>query len=363
MAKIIAALRSAVVPRAGALAHLAVHELAAPVIQGVIEKAGVEMDQVDELIVSNALGAGGNPARLCALAAGLPVGVAGLSIDRQCVGGLDAIIRASDMVDAGRARVVVAGGAESYSRRPLRMHSNYGADIGVAYDRPAFAPEPAFDPDPHIAMATLAARHAISRDVQEAYAQHSHQKALNAHDHLAHEIVEIAGINRDPYARKLSTHVMAKAPVLAGTVTAATVAVAADGAAFVLVVADDFETSVSHSLSIGPAQTIGAAPEDPALAPIPAIKCVLSKYRKTIDWVEMMEAYAVQSMACIDGAGLDLQTVNQCGGALARGHPIGASGAILAVRLFHDLLPAQSGLAAIAAVGGLGSAVIFERQV
>ena len=115
------------------------------------------------------------------------------------------------------------------------MHSNHGADIGVAYDRPAFAPEPAFDPDPHIAMASLAARHAISRDAQEAYAQQSHQNALDAHDHLAHEIVEIAGVNRDPYARKLSTQVMAKAPVLAGSVTAATASVAADAAAFVVV--------------------------------------------------------------------------------------------------------------------------------
>jgi len=176
MAKIIGALRSAVVPRAGAFSHLSVHELAAPVIQSVIDQAGVETDQVDELVVSNALGAGGNPARLCALAAGLPVDVAGLSIDRQCVGGLDAIIRAADMVDAGRARLVVAGGVESYSRRPLRMHSNHGADIGVAYDRPAFAPEPAFDPDPHEAMALLAAKHSISREKQEAYAQKSHQR-------------------------------------------------------------------------------------------------------------------------------------------------------------------------------------------
>ena len=274
------------------------HELAAPVIQSVIGKAGVEIDQVDELIVSNALGAGGNHVRLCALAASLPVGVAGLPIDRQCVGGLDAIIRAADMVDAGRARVVVAGGAESYSRRPLRMHSNHGADIGVAYDRPAFAPESAFDPDPHIAMASLAARHAISRNAQEAYAQQSHQNALDAQDHLIHEIVEIAGIKRDPYARKLSEQVLAKAPLLAGTVTAATAAVAADGAAFVVVVADDFETNVLHALTFGPAKTIGAAPEDPALAPIPAIKGVLSKHGKNIDRVEMMEAYAVQSMAC-----------------------------------------------------------------
>ena len=362
MAKIIAALRSAVVPRAGAFSHLSLHDLAVPIIQNVIRKAGVHIDQVDELIVSNALGAGGNPARLCALAAGLPVGVAGLTIDRQCVGGLDAIMRAADMVDAGRARVVVSGGVESYSRRPLRMHSNHGADIGVAYDRPAFAPEPAFDPDPHVAMAMLAARYSISRDDQEAYARASHQSALDAQNHLAHEIVEIAGINRDPYARKLGAYVMAKAPVLAGTVTAATAAVAADGAAFVVVVADDFETNVLHSLSIGPGQTIGAAPEEPALAPIPAIKGVLSKHGKNVDRIEMMEAYAVQSMVCIDGAGLDMTTVNICGGALARGHPIGASGAILVVRLFHDLQPAQSGLATIAAVGGLGSAVIFERK-
>ena len=159
MAKIIAALRSAVVPRAGAFSHLSVHELAAPVIQGVIGNAGVGIDQVDELIVSNALGAGGNSARLCALAAGLPVGVGGLSIDRQCVGGLDAIIRAADMVDAGRARIV-AGGVELFTS-PQAWHAPWCGHY-VAYDRPAFAPETAFDPDPHIAMASLAARHAIS---------------------------------------------------------------------------------------------------------------------------------------------------------------------------------------------------------
>lgn len=363
MAKIIAALRSAVVPRAGAFSKLSLHDLAAPVIQSVVRSAGIQAAQVDELIVSNALGAGGNPARVCALAAGLPVGVAGLSLDRQCVGGLDAIVRAADMVDAGRARVVVAGGVESYSRRPLRLHSDHGADIGVAYDRPAFAPDPAFDPDPHAAMAKLALTHAISRSAQEEYTRTSHQNALDAHVRLADEIVEIAGVCRDPYARKLNAHVMAKAPILAGTVTAATAAVAADGAAFVVVVADDFETNVARTLSIGPALTVGANPAEPALAPIPAIKGVLAKHAKRIDQVEMMEAYAVQSMACIDGAALDINTVNVCGGALARGHPIGASGAILAVRLFHDLRPAQSGLAAIAAVGGLGSAAIFERYV
>ena len=158
MAKIIAALRSAVVHRAGAFSHLSLHELAAPVVQNVVRAAGICADQVDELIVSNALGAGGNPARVCALAAGLPVGVAGLSIDRQCVGGLDAIIRAADMVDMGSARVVVAGGGECYSRRTIRLRSDNGADVGLDYDRAAFAPAPAFDHDAHFSFTSRAER-------------------------------------------------------------------------------------------------------------------------------------------------------------------------------------------------------------
>ena len=104
-----------------------------------------------------------------------------------------------------------------------------------------------------------------------------------------------------------------------------------------------------------------AAPEDPALAPIPALKGVLSKPGKNIDRVEMMEAYAVQAIACVRGAGIDPQIVNTGGGALARGHPVGASGAINAVRLFHTLhRTGGTGLAAIAAAGGLGTALLLS---
>ncbi len=363
MAKIIAARRSAIVPRAGVFSKLTLHDLAAPVIESVIQSAKLETDQIDELIVSNALGAGGNPARVCALAAGLPTQVAGLSIDRQCVGGLDAIIRAADMVDSGRARIVVAGGVESYSRRPIRLRSDHAAAVGIAYDRPAFAPDAQLDPDPHNAMAALANVHGISRAAQEAFAKRSHQNALAAADHLASEIVEIEGVRRDSFARNLSDLVMSKAPVLAGSITAATTSVAADGAAFVVVVADDVCVGSARSLVVGPAQTIGARPDAPGLAPVPAMRNVLARHGRPVHLVEMMEAYAVQAMMCAHKAELDHAIMNTRGGALARGHPIGASGAILAVRLFHDLQPAQSGLAAIAAVGGLGCAVIFERTV
>ncbi|MDZ4135637.1 MAG: thiolase family protein, partial [Paracoccaceae bacterium] len=109
---VIAARRTAVMPRGGAFAALSLQGLAAPVVQAVLADAGLAPEQVDELILANALGAGGNPARLVALAAGLPETVAGLSIDRQCAGGLDALRLAQAMIAAGQAEVVLAGGVE-----------------------------------------------------------------------------------------------------------------------------------------------------------------------------------------------------------------------------------------------------------
>ena len=109
-----AARRSIVAPRGGALAHLEPHQLAAPVLQAVLRDAGLASHQIDEVICGNALGAGGNPARLLVLAAGLPEKVAGLTIDRQCCSGLDALLLGQALISAGQADVVIAGGVESY---------------------------------------------------------------------------------------------------------------------------------------------------------------------------------------------------------------------------------------------------------
>ncbi|WP_346429626.1 hypothetical protein [Paracoccus sp. DMF-8] len=133
---IAAARRSAVMPRGGAFARLEVHDLAAPVIRALLRDADLAPDRVDELILSNALGGGGNPARVAALAAGLPLRVAGLSIDRQCCGGLDAIVQGDALIRAGLADIVIAGGAESYSRRPLRLRTDPDGGEARAYDRP-----------------------------------------------------------------------------------------------------------------------------------------------------------------------------------------------------------------------------------
>lgn len=347
---VIAARRSAVAPRGGAFRDLPVEALATPVIAALLSDAGLMPDQVDEVILSNAIGTGGNPARRVALAAGLPDRVAGLTVDRQCAGGLDALLLAGALVASGMARVVIAGGAESYSQRPERRMPG----AARPYEQAPFTPWPDRDPDMAVAAAALADRLGIGRAAQDAWAIASHAKARAAD--LSAEIVPVAGLALDAFARALTPALTARATVICGPVTAANAAVAADGAAFVLVVAPDIAARAPRALAFH-GQTLGAIPWEPGTAPIAAMRALAGPAPP--DLAEVMEAYAVQAIACVDGAGLDPATVNRKGGALARGHPVGASGAILAVRLFHDLARGR-GLAAIAAAGGIGTAVMFE---
>jgi len=353
VARLIAARRTAVVPRGGAFARLSLEVLAAPVLQACLTDAGIAPDEVDEVILSNALGLGGNPARRVALAAGLPETVAGLTTDRQCAGGLDAILLAKALVDSGAADIVLAGGVESYSRRPLRLRTDPDGGPPVPYEQAPFTPWPDRDPDMAEAAEALARRLTISRERQEAWATVSHAKALAAD--LTPEIVPLNGVGRDAFPRVLSPRLLAKAPVLTGSITAATAAVAADAAAACLVVSD--RIAQGRGLALLGAATLGGAPEEPGLAPLAAIRRIWRG--EALAQAEIMEAYAVQALAVIDGAGLDPQIVNPSGGGLARGHPIGASGAILAVRLFHGLRQGR-GLAAIAAAGGIGTALLVE---
>jgi acetyl-CoA C-acetyltransferase len=357
-AVIIAARRTAVVPRGGAFARLSIEDLAAPVITALLADAGHGGERVDEVIVSNALGAGGNPARRVALAAGLPERVAGLSLDRQCAGGLDAVLLARALVDSGAARVVIAGGVESYSRRPLRFATDPDGGAAVAYDQPPFTPWPDRDPQMSHAAEALALRLQISRAEQDAWAVDSHRKAKGM---ALAEIVPLAGQARDAFARDLTLALAARAKPIVGSITVANAAVAADAAAFVLVVAADL--AQGQGLRIAGGATLGADPVEPGLAPVSAIRQVLEQAGIApfdLARAEVMEAYAVQAIACARGAGLDPARINPEGGALARGHPIGASGAILAVRLFHGLQQGY-GLAAIAAAGGIGTALLLRR--
>lgn len=339
MAVIVKAKRSAIVPRGAAFAALEIEEIAAPVIAALL--AGFDA-RVDEVICANALGGGGNVARIIALAAGLPH-AAGLTIDRQCTGGMDAILLARALVDSGAARAVVAGGAESYSRAPQRIWD------GVARAQARFAPRGWDDPDMAQAADMIAREAGISRAAQDAYTVESHAKYRVA----AGEIVEISGVARDPFAGRVTPALAARATPIAGTITAANTAIAADGAAFVLVVCDDLALGLGGLRIVRGANVAGDTAR-PGLAARAAMNAVDGA---AADVAEVMEAYAGQAMICSAG----LAAVNIGGGALARGHAIGASGAVLAVRLFFELQAGQTGAAAIAGAGGIGAAMVVQK--
>jgi len=362
---IIAAKRSPVAPRGGALSHLNLHELGSPIVDALLADAGIAHEQVDELIVGNALGAGGNPARVVALASGLKETVAGLSIDRQCCSGMDAIMMANDMISSGRASIVIAGGIESYSQRPHRFIQPAGSTQLQAYDQPPFTPWPDRDPDMTKAADALAQELGISFETQNAWAIHSHEKALNRQRNASNEIVSVAELTTDSYTRSLKMKTCNRATRLSGTVSVANTAVAADGAAFCLVVNEDIATRFLKSkLRIVSGTTLGANPMLPGLAPVAAMQYVITQAiidSSQLQCVEMMEAYAAQAIACVQQLDIDSTVCNRGGGALARGHPIGASGAILMTRLFHEMIDEQGfALAAIAAAGGLGSALLVH---
>jgi len=204
----------------------------------------------------------------------------------------------------------------------------------------------------------------ISRAAQDAWAIRSHARALAVAPCAG--IVPLAGVTQDTFARNLSAALAVRAAQVTGDITAANTAVAADGAAVCVVGSERVaaRVAVGCGLRIAGTATLGADPAQPGIAPIGAIAKALQAAGVTpgaLSVAEIMEAYAVQALACIDGARIDPEIVNLGGGALARGHPIGASGAVLAVRLFHEMQTrGGTGLAAIAAAGGLGSALVLR---
>jgi acetyl-CoA C-acetyltransferase len=357
---IIAARRSPIAPRNGAFADLSFADLAKPVVQQVLADAGLLPANVGEFIVSNALGAGGNPARVVGLQAGLPDRVAGLSIDRQCAGGMDALVIADAMIRSGLHDVVIAGGVESYSRRPLRYQTFADGRVPEAYDQAPFTPWPDRDPDMAAAADALAQVWGISKADQDAWAMQSHARAQGTKHP---EMIPLAGVTRDPFTRSLTQRHCDKAPTVTGGITAANMAVAADGAAFVVMVSERLAVT-RDAVAFVAGRTVGGDPEMPGAAPIAAIDAVLSTAcLSPTDLVraEIMEAFAVQAIACQQGAKLSRDIVNMGGGALAWGHPVGASGAVLAARLYHQLRQTNgAGIAAIAAAGGIGSAIVLQ---
>jgi acetyl-CoA C-acetyltransferase len=365
--------RSPVAPIGGAFRLLCPHELGAPVVRALLGRTGVPAEAVDAAVIGNALGAGGNPARLISLAAGLPDRTAALSVDSQCCAGLDAIIVAMGLLRSGAAELVLAGGVEAWSRAPLRSHRPVAsADPPIPYERPAFTPDAERDPDPLVAASQLAESRGLDRAAQDAVAVESHARAIAERRRMRAEIVPVAGLDHDPYARAMSAALLARVPGITGVPAISRIAVApkADGAAFVLLAIADAarRVKVDARFAILAGASVGSASDNPLLAAIPACHTALQRGGVRIAdlWgVEFHEAFAVQVLCLIEDLQVAPGRVNRAGGGLGRGHPIGASGAISLVRLLsdlHDLAGKEDrGLATVSAVGGLGSAVLVER--
>lgn len=390
---IIAALRTPVCRANGALKHLRSHELLAPVLAALLAEAGVDAGEVADVIIGNAVGAGGNVARLAALEAGLPVTVPGLTVDRQCGSGLDAIVLATRLVAAGGG-TYLAGGVESISTAPLRAHRNDDGEPAF-FRRAQFAPHSHGDPDMGVAAENVAREFGISRERQDEFALRSHRRAVAAQagGTFARETVALpaapvtatahgmapapATVAADDGPRpKISAALMARFPaafVESGTVTAGNSCFDADGAAAVVVttLARARELGAADGLAVLGTETAGVEPQLLGIGAASAASRLLagqSVDAADVDLVEFNEAFASQTLACLDHLGIDPLRANADGGALALGHAYGASGAVLVARLLAQARQAPAApdqgklaLAMISIAGGMGTAALFRH--
>lgn len=381
---IIAALRTPVCRANGQLKSLRAEELLAPVLRALLTATGVADSDVSDVVIGNAVGGGGNLARYAALLAGLPVEVPGLTVDRQCGSGLDAIVLASRLVAAGGNGIYMAGGVESISTAPLRARRNPDPDGEPDfYTRATFVPPEFGDPDMGVAAENVAREFGISRERQDDFAVRSHQRAVAARAAgvFAPEIVPLeaggAAVQEDDGPRaSLNARLMARFPaafVPGGTVTAGNSCFDADAASAVVI------TSLQRARQLGAADGLlvlgsDTAGVDPKLLGIGAavvakrLLAGLDLEPEELDLVEFNEAFASQTLACLDALGMDPERANLDGGALALGHGYGASGAVLVTRLLAQarrITEGQQGreslaLAMISIAGGMGTAAMFR---
>jgi acetyl-CoA C-acetyltransferase len=376
---VIAARRTPIGTAGRALAGVDVVGLLAPVLRALVGDLGPAAPAVDDVVIGNCRGPGGNPARVAALAAGLGTEVPGVTVDRQCGSGQEAVHQAATAVLAGVVDVVLAGGVESASTAPWRLaRPTTSTGLPMPYDRAPFAPAEIGDPEMGPAAEAVAAMCGVTRARQDAYAVRSHTLALAAARGGAFddELVPVAGVASDERPRRLQESALSRmrpAFVPGGTVTAGNCCGVSDGAAAVAVVpAHLLATLGVPGLALRGWVSVGLDPNTPGLGPVPAVEKLLKGLGiglADVGVVEMTEAFAAQVLACTDALGLDplgSDAARFCpqGGAIAMGHPWGASGAILIVRLFAQMVRVDGprlGIATCAIGGGQGLALLAER--
>ncbi len=392
---IIDAVRTPIGRYGGALAAVRPDDLAALVIRAIVDRSGLDPALVEDVVVGCANQAGEdnrNVARMALLLAGLPVEVAGLTVNRLCGSGLQAVNSAAHAIGAGDGEVFIAGGVESMTRSPyvmLKPEAAYQRGVPTMEDTTLgwrFVNPRMQELYPPISLGETAERvaeqYAVSRERQDAFALESQRRAAAAIEtgRFAGQLVpvEVPGrkgavtvVDRDEHPRETSAEALAAlrpAFVKGGTVTAGNSSGINDGASALLVV----EAERARALGLRPMARVvstavaGVHPDVMGMGPVPAVRKALSRAGLSVadlDLVEINEAFASQSVACADELGLDLARVNPNGGAIALGHPLGASGARLMTMLVHELARTggRYGLATMCIGVGQGIATVVER--
>ena len=379
----------------GALAPVRPDDLAALVVRALVDRTGIDPAAIEDVILGCANQAGEdnrNVGRMAALLAGLPIEVAGLTVNRLCGSGLQAIVSASHAIAVGEGDVFIAGGVESMTRSPFVLlkaekafdretQSLVDTTLGWRFVNPRMNPEWTISLGDTAEL--VAERWSVDRERQDAFALESHRRAVAAIDSglfdaqlvpvtIPQRKGEPLVVARDEHPRAdTSLEALARLrPVFkaGGTITAGNASGINDGASAVLLV----EAERARALDLRPmarivaSAVVGVEPSIMGIGPIPAVRKVLGRAGLDVadlDVIEINEAFASQSLACCDELGLDPARVNPNGGGISLGHPLGASGARLVTMLVHELRRSggRFGLATMCIGVGQGIATVVER--
>ncbi len=387
---ILSAVRTGIGKFMGALAPFAATQLGAVVVREAAARAGVEPDQVEEVILGNVVqaGLGQNPARQAALGAGLPPKVAAMTINKVCGSGLKSVALAGQAIQVGELEIAVAGGMESMTNAPFLLQKGRdGLRLGNGKLTDSMVHDGLWDAyeDYHMGCTgeVVAEKYHVTREEQDEYALGSHRKAVAAMEACRFEsqivAVEIPQRKREPLRFQrdegprpdTSLEALQKLkPVFRenGTVTAGNASTMNDGAAALVVASEKTAQRLGKEpmARIAGQAVSGIEPALVMMAPVEAVEKLLQKLgwdRDAVDLYELNEAFAVQSVALIRELKLDPAKVNVNGGAVALGHPLGASGARILVTLLHEMIArkANKGIAALCLGGGNAVAMAVER--
>ncbi|HEV7376230.1 MAG TPA: acetyl-CoA C-acetyltransferase [Pyrinomonadaceae bacterium] len=374
----------------GTLAAWSAADMGVAVASASLKRARLQPEQIQESIWGSARQAGGGPnvARQITYRAGVPEAVPAYTVNQACGSGLKAIILGAQEIMLGRARSVLAGGAESMSRVPYYAEgARWGMRMGNmelvdGMYRDGFA-----DPLSGLLMGetaeNLARRYEISRDEQDEYALRSQQRAETAINagRFDEEIVslEIKGRKGEPSTFTRDEHFRVGTTIEAlrklqpvfskdGTVTAGNSSGITDGASAVVLISEEMlkESGAEAEARIVDYEITGVAPEIMGIGPVPAVRALLLRQKLSldaIDLIELNEAFAAQVIACDRDLGFDAERLNVNGGAIALGHPIGCTGVRITTTLLHEMKKrkARRGLATLCVSGGMGLALLVER--